>query len=83
MDKPYSRITLCLCSSSDYFDCVFGDLDLDSDSDEPSEKTPEFTPIPNNRTGNNNSVENQAQTNFVKSRTPSRNQEQGENRMVF
>ena len=40
IDKPYSRITFYLCSSSDYFDSVLGDFDLDSDSDEPSEKTP-------------------------------------------
>ena len=76
IDKPYSRITFYLCSSSDYFDSVLCDFDLDSDSDEPSEKTPEFPPIQSNSNGNNNSVENQAQTNFVKSSTtsPSPNQ---------
>ena len=85
IDKPYSRITFYLCSSSDYFDSVLGDFDLDSDSDEPSEKTPEFPPIPSNSNGNNNSVENQAQTNFVQSSTtsPSPNQEQGEHRMAW
>ncbi|XP_068739213.1 uncharacterized protein [Montipora capricornis] len=69
IDKPYSRITfyMYLCSSSDYFDSVLHDFDLDSDSDEPSETTPEFPPIPSNSNGNNNSVENQAQTNFVQS----------------
>ena len=70
MDKPYSRITFYLCSSSYYFDSVLGDFDLDSDSDEPSEKTPEFPPIQSNSNGNNNSLENQAQTNFVQSSTP-------------
>ena len=64
IDKPYSRITFYLCSSSDYFDSVLHDFDLDSDSDEPSEKTPEFPPIPSNSNGNNNSTENQAQTNL-------------------
>ena len=85
IDKPYSRITFYVCSSSDYFDSVLGDFDLDSDSDEPSEKTPEFPPIPSNSNGNNNSVENQAQTNFVQSSTtsPSPNQEQGEHRMAW
>ena len=72
IDKPYSRITFYLCSSSDYFDSVLGDFDLDSDSDEPSEKTPEFPPIQSNSNGNNNSVENQAQTNFVQSSTTSK-----------
>ena len=85
IDKPYSRITLYLCSSSDYFDSVLGNFDLDSDSDEPSEKTPEFPPIQSNSNGNNNSVENQAQTNFVQSSTtsPSPNQEQREHRMAW
>ena len=77
IDKPNSRITFYLCSSSDYFDSVLDDFEFDSDSDEPSEKTPEFPPIPSNSNGNNNSVENQAQTNFVQSSTtsPSPNQE--------
>ena len=86
-DKPYSRITFYLCSSSDYFDSVLGDFDLDSDSDEPTEKTPEFPPIPSNSNGNSNSnsVENQAQTNFVQSSTtsPSPNQKRGEHRMAW
>ena len=63
IDKPYLRITFYLCSSSDYFDSVLCDFDLDSDSDEPSEKTREFPPIPRNSNGKNNSIENQAQTN--------------------
>ena len=46
-----------------YFDSVLSDFDLDSDSDEPSEKTREFPPIPRNSNGKNNSIENQAQTN--------------------
>ena len=84
IDKSYSRITFYLCSASDYFDSVLGDFDLDSDSDEPSEKTPEFPPIPSNSNGNN-SVENRAQTNFVRSSTtsPSPKQEQGEHRMAW
>ena len=73
-----------MCSSSDYFDSVLCDFDLDSDSNESSEKTPEFPPIPSNSNGNN-SVENQAQTNFVQSSTtsPSPNQEQGEHIMAW
>ena len=84
IDKPYSRIMFYLCSSSDYFDSVLGDFDLDSDSYESSEKTPEFPPIPSNSNGNNG-MENQAQTNFVQSSTtsPSANQEQGEHRMAW
>ena len=85
IDKPYSRITFYLCSSSDYFDSVLGDFDLDSDSDELSEKATEFPLIPSNSNGNNNSVQNQAQANFVKSSTtsPSPDQGQGENRMAW
>ena len=84
IDKPYSRIRFYLCSSSDYFDSVLHDFDLASDSDEPSEKTPEFPPILSNSNGSNNSVENQAQTNFAQSSTtsPSPNQEQCEHRMA-
>ena len=71
IDKPYSRITFYLCSSSDYFDSVLGDFDLDSETDEPIEKTTEFPPIPSTSNGNNNSEQNQVQTNFVKSSTTS------------
>ena len=85
IDKPYSRITFYLCSSSDYFESVPHDFDFDSDSDEPSEKTPEFQPIPSNSNSNNNSVENQTLTNFVQSSTtlPPPNQEQGEHRIAW
>ena len=84
IDKPYSRVMFYLCSSSDYFDSVLGDFDLDLDSGEPSEKATKFPPIPSNSNGNNNSVQNQAQINFVKSSatSPSPGQEQGENRMA-
>ena len=85
IDKPYSRITFYLCLSSDYFESVPHDFDLDSDSDEPSEKTPEFPIIPSNSNSNNNSVENQTLTNFVQSSTtsPSPNQEHGEHRIAW
>ena len=43
IDKPYSRITLYLCSSSDYSDSIF--LELSSDSDpELSDVSSGFTP---------------------------------------
>ena len=32
IDKPYSRITFYLCPSSDYFDSVMADFELDSAS---------------------------------------------------
>ena len=83
--EKYSRFHKDVVSSSDYFESVPHDFDLDSDSDEPSEKTPEFPPIPSNSNSNNNSVENQTLTNFVQSSTtlPLPNQEQGEHRIAW
>ena len=43
IDKPYSRITLYLCSSSDYNDSIFCELDSDIDL-ELCDVTPGFTP---------------------------------------
>ena len=39
IDKPYSRITFYLCPSSDYFDSVMADFELDSDFDEDQGQT--------------------------------------------
>ena len=46
IDKPYSRITLYLCSASDYNDSVLMELDadLDEDSDSTTTAAAEFTP---------------------------------------
>lgn len=61
IDKPYSRITFYLCSSSDYFDSVMGASDLDSDSDEPSEETLGLTTFPG-ANNTNSIIQDQAQT---------------------
>ena len=80
IEKPYSRITFYLCSSSDYFDSMMGDFDLDSDIDESSDNSCTLIPSVSNT---NKSMQDQSKRDFGNSGTiPSSlspNQNQDEN----
>ena len=80
IEKPYSRITFYLCSSSDYFDSMIGDFDLDLDIDESSDNSCTLIPSVSNT---NKSMQDQSKRDFGNSGTiPSSlspNQNQDEN----
>ena len=69
IDRPYSRITFYICPSSDYFDSVLGDLDVDLEESDLDSGLSESTPT-------NKGMQDQIQHIIPSSSLPDQNQVQ-------